>query len=107
MARAPFNQDIRRFYERGGYIKRKETPSERRQRIDMALYGTSQWDRPEFDDGGRVPAVLAASPLSKLVKAFRAYHGSPHEFDRFDARKIGSGEGAQMFGHGHYFAENE
>jgi hypothetical protein len=36
-----------------------------------------------------------------------AYHGSPHTFDRFDMSKIGTGEGAQAYGHGLYFAENE
>jgi len=36
----------------------------------------------------------------------RAYHGSPHTFDRFDMSKIGTGEGAQAYGHGLYFAEN-
>jgi hypothetical protein len=39
--------------------------------------------------------------------AIRAYHGSPHNFDRFDARKINTGEGAQAYGHGHYFAGSE
>src|SRR3954469_8152524 len=38
--------------------------------------------------------------------AIRAYHGSPHDFDRFDSSKIGTGEGAQAYGHGLYFAEN-
>lgn len=36
-----------------------------------------------------------------------AYHGSPHEFDQFDTSKIGTGEGAQAYGHGLYFAESE
>lgn len=36
-----------------------------------------------------------------------AYHGSPHHFERFDVSKIGTGEGAQAYGHGLYFAENE
>ena len=36
-----------------------------------------------------------------------AYHGSPHDFERFDMSKIGTGEGAQAYGHGLYFAENE
>jgi hypothetical protein len=36
-----------------------------------------------------------------------AYHGSPHDFDRFSMDKIGTGEGAQAYGHGLYFAENE
>jgi hypothetical protein len=34
------------------------------------------------------------------------YHGSPHRFEEFDASKIGTGEGAQAFGHGIYLAEN-
>lgn len=36
-----------------------------------------------------------------------AYHGSPHDFDKFDLSKIGTGEGSQAYGHGLYFAENE
>lgn len=40
-------------------------------------------------------------------KGIRAYHGSPHDFDRFSMDAIGTGEGAQAYGHGLYFAENE
>jgi hypothetical protein len=35
-----------------------------------------------------------------------AFHGSPHKFDAFDMKKVGTGEGAQAYGHGLYFAEN-
>jgi|GEM_PF-1704559 len=42
-----------------------------------------------------------------VKKAIKAYHGSPHNFDKFDLSKIGTGEGAQAYGHGLYFAENE
>lgn len=35
-----------------------------------------------------------------------AYHGSPYDFSKFDLSKIGTGEGAQAYGHGLYFAEN-
>lgn len=38
--------------------------------------------------------------------AIRAYHGSPHSFDKFDIGKLGTGEGGQAYGHGLYFAEN-
>jgi len=55
-----------------------------------------------------------ANPLSQLDEAgdavrkvIRAYHGSPYDFDRFDASKIGTGEGAQAYGHGLYFSEAE
>jgi hypothetical protein len=34
------------------------------------------------------------------------WHGSPHKFDAFDASKIGTGEGAQSYGHGLYLAES-
>lgn len=36
----------------------------------------------------------------------RAWHGSPHTFDRFSMEHIGTGEGAQAHGWGLYFAEN-
>jgi len=42
-----------------------------------------------------------------MPSGIRAYHGSPHEFDEFDINKIGTGEGAQAYGHGLYFAEHE
>lgn len=34
------------------------------------------------------------------------WHGSPYKFKAFDASKIGTGEGAQAYGHGLYVAEN-
>ena len=34
------------------------------------------------------------------------WHGSPHTFNKFDMSKIGTGEGAQAYGHGLYLAEN-
>lgn len=59
----------------------------------------------------RVAGVAAAGEAQPLSLApqpgIRAYHGSPHDFDRFDLSKIGTGEGAQSYGHGLYFAENE
>jgi hypothetical protein len=33
------------------------------------------------------------------------YHGSPHKFEKFDSSKIGTGEGAQAYGHGMYLAQ--
>jgi hypothetical protein len=39
-------------------------------------------------------------------KGIRAYHGSPHDFDRFDMGKIGTGEGGQLGGRGMNFTDN-
>jgi len=41
-----------------------------------------------------------------LMPELDVYHGSPHKFDRFDASKIGTGEGSQAYGHGLYTAES-
>jgi hypothetical protein len=50
----------------------------------------------------------AIGTLMKRVKnPIKAYHGSPHDFDQFSLSKIGTGEGAQAYGHGLYFAEQE
>jgi len=54
---------------------------------------------------GILPAV--GPEIRAATKGIRAYHGSPHDFDRFDLSKIGTGEGAQAYGHGLYFAEAE
>jgi hypothetical protein len=46
--------------------------------------------------GGTPAGVLSAN----------VYHGSPHLFDKFEMSKVGTGEGAQAYGHGLYFADN-
>lgn len=55
---------------------------------------------------GAVPVVGDAAAAG-VKKGIRAFHGSPHDFNRFSLDKIGTGEGAQAYGHGLYFAENE
>jgi hypothetical protein len=52
-------------------------------------------------------AGLAPVRGASLGMGFRGFHGSPHDFDRFDMSKIGTGEGAQAYGRGLYFAENQ
>jgi hypothetical protein len=50
---------------------------------------------------------IAADHDPRIAESLEAWHGSPHDFDRFDVSRIGTGEGAQSYGHGLYFAENE
>ena len=50
-------------------------------------------------------AALNLNPVMGLIGA-TAYHGSPYLFDKFNINKVGTGEGAQAYGHGMYFAEN-
>jgi hypothetical protein len=50
---------------------------------------------------------MLAGPLSVAPVGMIAYHGTPHLIkDKFDISKVGTGEGAQAYGHGMYFAEN-
>lgn len=58
-----------------------------------------------LSSGAQIPAMATEGETS-LSMAGIGFHGSPHLFDKFDISKIGTGEGAQAFGHGLYFAEN-
>ena len=55
--------------------------------------------------GGKIVQPSAMGALAE-PQGIRAYHSSPHDFERFDASRIGTGEGAQKYGYGLYFAEN-
>lgn len=50
---------------------------------------------------------LGPGAPSGLTHAATVFHGSPHRFEKFDSKKIGTGEGAQAYGHGLYLAENQ
>jgi len=62
---------------------------------------------------GRVLAPKANEMLSDYMRRsgmqleLMGYHGTPHRFDKFDSSKIGTGEGAQAYGYGLYFAEKK
>ena len=51
-------------------------------------------------------ALAGGAKLAPMLLGHTAFHGSPHIFDKFMLEKLGTGEGAQMYGHGMYFAEN-
>jgi len=53
------------------------------------------------------PKALAELAMQVPFTALTAYHGTPHQIKgAFDISKVGTGEGAQAYGHGMYFAEN-
>jgi len=56
-----------------------------------------------------VPGVGALARIggNAAIPLMTAFHGTPHRFSKFDMSKIGTGEGAQAYGHGLYFAESE
>ena len=56
---------------------------------------------------GDMASKVGKKALANAPEGIRAFHGSPHSFDKFSLDKIGTGEGAQAYGHGLYFADNE
>lgn len=54
--------------------------------------------------------VYGTGPLARITPQpmrLDVWHGSPHVFERFDASKVGTGEGAQMYGQGIYTAQSQ
>ena len=76
--------------------------AQQRADIDAALtmgdQGIQVGDREAFErQMAQVPNLMGLT----------AYHGTPHTIKgKFDISKVGTGEGAQAYGHGMYFAEN-
>jgi hypothetical protein len=90
--------------------------------IDMHEQSADLMDARSWGDAGKAGLGLAAATMGMAIpgtakgisegveevgKGIRAYHGSPHDFDKFSMDKIGTGEGAQAYGHGLYFADKE
>lgn len=59
-------------------------------------------DQPE-----RIQMSNASISRGAGLQFLPAHHGTPHKVDKFSLDKIGTGEGAQAYGWGLYFAENE
>lgn len=66
---------------------------------DSRAIPTTQAQVVEMPDGAQL--------LGPATFSIRAYHGTPHKVDEFTTSKIGTGEGAQAYGWGLYFAENK
>lgn len=77
---------------------------QQKQKLAGILAGNGQ-SNLGYDEVMNNPGVQAAMNFAPMGIAHTVYHGSPHKFDKFDMSKIGTGEGAQAYGHGLYFAE--
>jgi hypothetical protein len=80
-------------------------------RIEGEQGGSQQIDlfqdsRATPEAGADVRTVGDTKIVGPTSFAIRAFHGTPHEVDEFSTEKIGTGEGAQVYGWGLYFARN-
>ena len=79
-------------------------------RLNPNYEGSSQHEMIGGLVSPAMPSLLRAGakategmPIGNMI----AYHGTPHEIKgAFDLKKVGTGEGAQAYGHGMYFAES-
>jgi len=82
-----------------GILRRQITPPW--QTADVP--GESQFVRTNLDRARELGyGVQGELPLDKSI---RTYHASPYDFGSFDMSKVGTGQGAQAYGHGIYSAE--
>jgi GNAT superfamily N-acetyltransferase len=64
--------------------------------------------RAKPEDASNVTVLPDGAQLvGPTTFSLTAYHGTPHKVDKFSMDKIGTGEGAQAYGWGLYFAENK
>jgi hypothetical protein len=82
---------LKKFYKKFGFVENKGRNKDFQFRDTM-------YRSPKEENKG-----IAALPESEDY--ITAYHGTAADFDKFDIGKIGTGEGAQAYGHGLYFAE--
>lgn len=52
----------------------------------------------------RTPDHIDTGAIDDFISEMKVFHGSPHQFGEFSLQKIGTGEGAQAYGWGLYFA---
>lgn len=69
------------------------------------LFPPTRRPRVSPDTGAEFDYLRGAERATNAMIARQsAWHGSPYRHDGFDSEHIGSGEGAQAYGWGHYFA---
>ena len=82
--------EIDRRYEPGENVVRKRPSPE------SGIIAEQQFVRGQNASFTTRPGLIYFDP---------GYHGSPYDFDKFETREIGSGEGHAAFGYGLYFAQ--
>ena len=100
---------IGRRMEQGGFVSADRNPTAE-VLASLAIPMAAARVGPSLFAAEQRAAQNLAAPRTMPMRGERgavAWHGTPHKFDKFDPSKIGTGEGAQAFGHGLYFAQSK
>uniref|UniRef100_A0A6M3L1T7 Putative structural protein n=1 Tax=viral metagenome TaxID=1070528 RepID=A0A6M3L1T7_9ZZZZ len=104
-----------------GQFKHLQNPVEEYQRLAGEIESRDVAERMALSPAERARVMPYSSqniPPSQAIVRYEnplaggmaqigpVYHGSPYRFDKFKNEAIGTGEGAQAFGHGHYLTES-
>jgi hypothetical protein len=110
---------LKSFYKNFGFVDNKGRNKDFSFRETMirqpesGLLSQTNQVTPETGLLGKVDNVQPKSGISEVVPptdkadGIFAFHGSGADFDKFKLSKIGTGEGAQVFGHGLYFTDSK
>ena len=90
---------LKKFYKKFGFVENKGKNKDFSTRNTMIR----QPAVTAVDDG----FVAKVEPPTDDTPGIIAFHGSAADFDGFKLEKIGTGEGAQAYGYGLYFADKE
>lgn len=90
-----------RMAERGPITSRVMSGVDPMDVIDPALAAAGKLARPTKQN-----PITAVAP-TETEPGIIAFHGSGADFDEFSVNKIGTGEGAQAYGYGLYFTDDE
>ena len=100
-------------FDEKGYNERMQERANQ-EALEDTLGGTTQGDytfsvgRSEVTPTDATQTFLTkdGGVIGPASFSITAFHGTPYKVDRFSTKKIGTGEGAQAYGWGLYFAES-
>lgn len=84
-----------------------QTQQEAKQLLEEGKMPFSMSRAKPADASNVIELPDGAQMVGPTMFSITAYHGTPHKVDKFSLSKIGTGEGAQAYGWGLYFAENQ
>lgn len=89
------------------YIDEKNKNDDKKKQYVGVKRTVAQLD-DKFKDGVlEASNAIIVKPEENVSFSIEAWHGTPHDVNKFKLEKVGTGEGAQAYGWGLYFAGNK
>jgi hypothetical protein len=107
IAEGKVSGDFEAFLAESVGINQQTMVDTTRERVVSSIAGNnfSIDSRATPDNDNIVVQASNATIIGPANFSIGAFHGTPHKVDRFSTEKIGTGEGAQAYGWGLYFAQ--